>query len=55
MILACDGLKDYVQEHVIIEQMEKYNGNNLAKALVDYAINEASSFDNVTVQVIQVE
>lgn len=53
LILACDGLKDYVPENEIIQQIA--NGNpNLAQRLVDYAIKEKHAKDNVTVVAINI-
>lgn len=41
LILACDGLKDYVSENEIIDQISKSKPSiNLAQSLVDYAINQ---------------
>lgn len=50
LILGCDGLKDYVLENEIIDQLnQKKTSENLAEQLVNYAINAKYSLDNVTV------
>ncbi len=55
LILACDGLKDYVSEYEIIEQIAKSKPSiNLAKTLVDYAINKKESKDNVSVLILSI-
>jgi|SRR5581483_9891686 len=56
LILACDGVWDYVLEHEIVEQIEQHPTHmTLAKRLVDYALKEKSSYDNVTVLAIRAE
>ncbi len=55
LILACDGLKDFVNESEILEQIQKKSNENLAHQLVDFALHEADSKDNVTVVAIQVK
>ncbi len=49
LILACDGLKDYVPERAIITVLAKAKPANIAKALVSYALHQGQSHDNVTV------
>lgn len=50
LLLACDGLKDYVSETLILQKIEETKqGEDLAKALVDYALCEKKSRDNVSV------
>ncbi len=51
LVLCCDGLKDYVQEKTIVELVKSNatSGRDIAKALTDYAINDAKGDDNVTV------
>lgn len=55
LVLACDGLKDYVDERTIIELIERSleENTNTTNVLVDHAINTAISEDNVTVMVIK--
>lgn len=47
LILACDGLKDYVLESEIITQIKQKGP--LAKGLVDFALKVKQSQDNITV------
>jgi serine/threonine protein phosphatase PrpC len=54
LILACDGLKDYVPENEIIDNLTKDSTTNLAKKLVDYALTNKTE-DNVTVIVVNVK
>jgi len=55
LILACDGFKDYVSENEIIDQIaESQPSINLAKTLVDYAINKKESKDNVSVLIVSI-
>lgn len=61
LVLACDGLKDYVPEREIIKCLEmsldETNGQsfkNIAKVLVSNAIKKWKSQDNVTVIVIKI-
>ena len=55
LILACDGLKDYVSEYEIIDQLIKSKPSiNLAKTLVDYAINKKESNDNISVLIVSI-
>lgn len=54
LVLACDGLKDYVDEYDIITLISE-NKSDQAQILVDYALNERDSQDNVSVMVIEVE
>ncbi len=58
VLLACDGLKDYVAEKVIVEKVAALKdtpATNLAKELVNYAIDPkgADAQDNVTVVAIK--
>lgn len=58
VVLACDGLKDYVPEKVIAEKVAANKDNpkvNLAQELVNYAISPkgADAHDNVTVVAIK--
>lgn len=60
IILACDGLRDYVSESEIIEQIQLYNAmktkeKSLSTHLAEFAINEKGSEDNVSVLVIDVQ
>ncbi len=51
LLLACDGLKDYVEEDTITRLItEQYS----AEGIVDHAINVEESRDNVTVMKIQI-
>ncbi len=54
LILACDGLKDFADENEIVEQIQKESVKKLADQIVDFALDEAFSRDNVTVVAIQV-
>lgn len=50
VLLACDGLKDYVSEKEIIQIINFHQGQEgLVQALVDYAIFDNRSTDNVTI------
>jgi serine/threonine protein phosphatase PrpC len=50
VILACDGLRDFVSEKEILECIELHAGrSSLVDDLVDYSINIKGSMDNVTV------
>ncbi len=49
LVVACDGLKDYVKENEIVALLAKGNDTNVAKKLANYAINNGRSTDNVTV------
>ena len=53
VILACDGLKDYVQEHEIVYRV-KGDPKEVAQNLVNYAIEIKHSKDNVSVLVVNV-
>ncbi|MES2200330.1 MAG: PP2C family protein-serine/threonine phosphatase [Chlamydiota bacterium] len=56
LILGCDGLKDYVPENEIVDQLYQTEADeNLAKRLVKYAINVKKSLDNVTILVVTVD
>lgn len=56
IVLGCDGLRDYVSETEIINviKLQKNNLGNIAKDLVNYAIDNNQSKDNVTVRTIVV-
>lgn len=55
LILACDGLKDYVLEEEIISLLEKeQNKGKIAQKLIQFALYEKNSFDNVTIVIIKV-
>ncbi len=55
LVLACDGLKDYVDESKITSLVTAQASTPLAKRLVDAALkNMASGGDNVTVVAIKV-
>ncbi|MDP1879866.1 MAG: PP2C family serine/threonine-protein phosphatase [Parachlamydiaceae bacterium] len=61
LIIACDGLKDFVLEEEIIKVIDDFTDHkkedkskNLAYRLVDFAINNKKSQDNVTVLAIEV-
>ncbi len=51
LVLACDGLKDVASEQEIIAQLGQ---ENPAQTLVNFALNEKQSNDNVTVIVAKV-
>lgn len=54
IILACDGLKDFVAEEEIIEQIGFCKSfRNIAKQLATYAIEEGCSSDNVSIIALQ--
>ena len=56
LILACDGLKDYVPEQEIVQEVTKAPSiQNLAQRLVRHAIEEKKALDNVTVLALKVE
>ncbi len=56
LILACDGLKDYVLESEIIMELHRNGPNeNLAKRLVNYAIHIKNSLDNVTILAVNID
>lgn len=56
VILACDGLKDYVSETTIIKKLTANKDSaEISKELVDYTIHKSSSTDNVTVLTIQID
>lgn len=55
LVIACDGLKDYVPENEIVDVVKANPGNNLAQALVDKALSNMSyGGDNVTVVVVEI-
>lgn len=56
LIAACDGLKDYVPEREILDKLAEHEHSfeQTAQSLVDYALGEKNSQDNVTVLAIQV-
>jgi serine/threonine protein phosphatase PrpC len=49
LVLACDGLKDFVPENEIVKIVENGLSFNPAEDLVNYAVNEKKGKDNVTV------
>ena len=53
LVLACDGLKDYVSETDIVKRLETPMNENPAKDLVIQALN-VPAFDNVTVLAVRV-
>ena len=55
LIVACDGLKDFVQEKEIAHFIECYSGpqDSLAQKLVNFALEKGSK-DNVTVLAIKI-
>jgi serine/threonine protein phosphatase PrpC len=55
LVLACDGLKDYVPEEEICAQIQAAGDQNVAERLVDYALNVRLSRDNVTVLAVAVQ
>ena len=56
LILGCDGLKDYVLENEIVDQLHQNEPNeNLAERLVNYAISIKNSLDNVTIATLHIE
>lgn len=57
IILSCDGLKDYVTEPEIINQLELTDPSAyplIAKKLVLYTVNEKKGHDNVTILAMKV-
>jgi len=52
LILACDGLKDYVSEEEVLEKVQVEG--NVAERLADYAVNEKRAYDNVTVLAVDI-
>ena len=56
LIIACDGLRDFVSESEIanIVQFSSGTDKELATELVDFAINNKSSTDNVSVIALRV-
>ncbi len=57
LALACDGLKDYVEENLIAQKVAEHQNDGsaaIAEVLVNTALNERGSRDNVTVLVIQI-
>lgn len=54
VVIACDGLRDFVREDEIIRQLA-VPSKSLAKQLVSYAIRDKRSTDNVSVMVLKVE
>lgn len=56
LILACDGLKDYVPEKEIIDILANLNQqSDAAQRLVDFAIDQRNSQDNVSVLAIYIK
>lgn len=53
LVLACDGLKDYVAEDKISKKISGITEKNLAQALVNYALEEGS-YDNVSVIAVNI-
>jgi len=55
VVLACDGLKDYVEEAEVVQQISTHpqEPQVLAQSLVNYAIQTKRARDNVTVLVIR--
>lgn len=60
IVLACDGLKDYVPENEIVEVINNTKNSyfsyfsNVAKNLKSYALNQKNAQDNVSVLAIRV-
>jgi serine/threonine protein phosphatase PrpC len=55
VVLACDGLKDFVPEKEIIKIVQRSGGEDIAKELVNSALNAPwNSKDNVTVVAIKI-
>lgn len=57
IVIACDGLKDYVPEKDIVRIVDNhltYGEGDLAKKLMRHALNSGQSMDNVTVLVLDV-
>jgi serine/threonine protein phosphatase PrpC len=55
VILACDGLKDFVKEREVVSVLSSQEAiATVPKALVDYAINQGKSQDNVTVVALRI-
>jgi serine/threonine protein phosphatase PrpC len=60
LVLACDGLKDYLTEEEIVQTIENFDpspGKSLAQTLTDRALRKMNYFanDNVTVIVLAFE
>lgn len=57
LILACDGLKDYVPEDEVVKVINRALAakQDPAQALTDYAINARQAHDNVTVLAIEIK
>lgn len=54
LVLACDGLKEVALEKEIINEIDKVGVEGLSNHLVDFAITEQGSSDNVSVAVIEI-
>lgn len=54
LVLACDGLKDFVPENEIVDIVGNAWSVNLARDLVNHTINERKGRDNVTVIVAKI-
>jgi serine/threonine protein phosphatase PrpC len=55
VVLACDGLKDFVPEKEIIKIIQRSGGEDIAENLVNSALGDSwKSTDNVTVVVIKI-
>lgn len=56
LILACDGLKDYVSEGEIVQVISetRETQKNIPEALVNYALQDRQGQDNVTVVSVEV-
>lgn len=53
LVLVCDGVTDYVPQREMVDLVQQHNEpHGLAKALVDYALHEKYSRDNITAVVI---
>lgn len=56
LILACDGLKDYVTEKRITKILANLDQtSNAAQTLVEFALNKSNSLDNVSVLAIHIK
>lgn len=55
IVIACDGLKDFVPEKEIVDMVKSNPGAGLAQKLVDHALGPKMSQDNVTVLVLNVD
>lgn len=57
LMAACDGLKDFVPENDINSKIQEHENSieHLAENLIDYALKDKNSLDNVTVLILTAE